>query len=81
MIEPVCCPCCGYKTLTGRGHYEICEVCAWEDDGQDEADADQVRGGPNGDLSLAQGRKNYREFGASRKQDLSNVRQPRPEEV
>ena len=39
------CPCCGFKTLYGRGHDEICPVCFWEDDGQDEQDADEVRGG------------------------------------
>lgn len=42
------CPCCRYKTLYGRGGYEICKVCFWEDDGQDDHDADEVRGGPSG---------------------------------
>jgi hypothetical protein len=27
------CPCCGYKTLPGRGDYDTCPVCAWEDEG------------------------------------------------
>jgi len=31
----------------------------WEDDGQDDHDADEVRGGPNGSLSLTQARANY----------------------
>ncbi|WP_310633350.1 CPCC family cysteine-rich protein [Paraburkholderia sp.] len=26
------CPCCNSLTLSGRGDYEICEVCGWEDD-------------------------------------------------
>jgi hypothetical protein len=26
------CPCCGYYTLDGRGGYDICPVCFWEDD-------------------------------------------------
>jgi hypothetical protein len=26
------CPCCGFKTLHGRGQDEICEVCFWHDD-------------------------------------------------
>ncbi|MBW4450056.1 MAG: hypothetical protein KME38_25295 [Spirirestis rafaelensis WJT71-NPBG6] len=34
------CPCCSYKTLLERGGYEICPVCFWEDDGQDEEDKD-----------------------------------------
>ena len=38
----VACPCCGYETLGERGAFEICGVCWWEDDGQDNADADQV---------------------------------------
>jgi hypothetical protein len=38
----------------------MCPVCWWEDDGQDDRDADEVRGGPNGVLSLTQARANYR---------------------
>jgi hypothetical protein len=26
------CPCCNSLTFCGRGDYEICEVCGWEDD-------------------------------------------------
>lgn len=33
----------------------------------------RARLGPNGDLSLAQGQSNYREFGGSRRQDLRQV--------
>lgn len=54
----------------------ICAVCFWEDDGQDDHDAEVVRDGPNGSLSLMQGRSNYRAFGASRKEDLPYVRLP-----
>lgn len=46
------CPSCGYPTLGERRMYEICILCGWEDDGQDDKDADNVWGGPNGDLSL-----------------------------
>lgn len=53
------CPCCGYPTLGSRGSYETCLLCWWEDDGQDEADADEVLGGPNGNYSLAQARTNF----------------------
>src|SRR5262249_6030280 len=42
------CPCCHCLTLHERGGYEICPVCFWEDDGQDDHDADEGRGGPNG---------------------------------
>jgi hypothetical protein len=56
------CPCCGYPTLGQRGAYEICELCWWEDDGQGDACADEVRGGPNQGSSLAQARRNFRQF-------------------
>ncbi len=78
---PYRCPCCGCKTLDERGGYEICQVCFWEDDGQDDHDANIVRGGPNGALSLSEARANYRKFGACEQQFVGNVRQPRPEEL
>lgn len=55
---------------------EICDICFWEDDGQDDQDADEVRGGPNGSLSLTEARRNFREFGASDRRFLDNVRRP-----
>ncbi len=54
------CPCCGYPTLEERGGYENCELCDWEDDGQDNVDADRVMGGPNYELSLASARENFK---------------------
>lgn len=68
------CPCCGYRTLTERGGYEICPVCFWEDDGQDAADADTVRGGPNSSLSLSQAKANFGAFGACEEQHRKHVR-------
>lgn len=52
------CPGCGYPTLTERGGYEICSVCNWEDDNQDDKEADEIRGGPNSNLSLTENRLN-----------------------
>lgn len=75
------CPCCNCKTLGERSGYEICEVCGWEDDGQDDDIADEVLGGPNGALSLTQARANYRQFGASARERLTRVRPPRPDEL
>jgi hypothetical protein len=75
------CPCCGYKTLHGRGQDEICKVCFWEDDGQDEHDASDVRGGPNYDLSLTRARENFKEFKASNRRRCANVRPPLPDEI
>ncbi|GAA2914716.1 CPCC family cysteine-rich protein [Streptosporangium fragile] len=78
--EPYPCPCCGFLTLEERGMYEICPVCFWEDDGQDEHDADEVRGGANRGLSLIRGRRSFAAFGASRRQDIGKVREPLPHE-
>ena len=50
------CPSCGYPTIDGHGQYDICSVCQWEDDGQDDTTADEVWGGPNSDLSLTESR-------------------------
>jgi hypothetical protein len=75
------CPCCGFKTLNGRGQYEICPVCFWEDDGQDEHDCDEVRGGPNRSLSLTAARANFKGFGAKDRGSIANVRKPSPDEI
>ena len=74
------CPCCGYKTLSERGGFKICPVCFWEDDGQDDAEADLVRGGPNYSLSLTQARANFERIGACEKRCIKHVRAPRSEE-
>jgi hypothetical protein len=50
------CPACGFPTLGERAGWEICAVCFWEDDGQDDADADEIWGGPNGHFSLTEHR-------------------------
>jgi Cysteine-rich CPCC len=75
------CPCCKFKTLLGRGHYEICPVCFWEDDGQDEHDSDEVRGGPNRSLSLRVAQDNFRRFRAVEERFLVHVRGPESDEL
>ena len=75
------CPCCGCRTLGEPASFEICPVCFWEDDGQSDADVDSVRGGPNGSLSLAQARANYRRIGASDERVVAFVRPPEPTEI
>ena len=75
------CPCCGFLTLRERGRFEICPVCSWEDDGQDDADASVVRGGPNGSLSLEDARKNFRQFGACDERSTGSVRTPSDDEI
>jgi len=75
------CPCCRYLTLSERGGFEVCPVCFWEDDGQDDHDAMVVRGGPNGALSLAQARANFAAFGACDERMRGHVRPPAPNEI
>ncbi|WP_325063238.1 CPCC family cysteine-rich protein [Halovulum marinum] len=59
--ERFLCPCCHLPTLTFREGYDCCAVCWWEDDGQDAADAGEVRGGPNHRYSLTRARQNFRD--------------------
>ena len=70
------CPCCHYKTLHARSAFETCPVCFWEDDGQDDHDANEVRGGPNGVLSLEDARTAFTLHGASDPKFVRNVRPP-----
>lgn len=60
--------------------FEICPVCFWEDDGQDDHDADHVRGGPNRGLSLTEARRNFRVMGAGDERRAQFVRGPLPDE-
>ena len=56
-IDKVTCPGCRYPTLKEKGAYEICKVCNWEDDEQNDDNADEiVSGGSNGNISLTQNR-------------------------
>jgi len=75
------CPCCNYLTFEEPMSFEICEVCFWQDDGQDDSFADAVRGGANHELSLTQARRNFRRFGAIAARFIMDVRAPLPEEV
>ena len=56
------CPCCFMPTLDERAHFDICPICFWEDDGQDNDDADKIRGGPNHDYSLTEARENFEKY-------------------
>ncbi|MFI0960061.1 CPCC family cysteine-rich protein [Streptomyces sp. NPDC021080] len=56
---PYECPCCRLMTLETSANFEICPECGWEDDGQDDFDADEVLGGPNGAESLTEARERY----------------------
>ena len=75
------CPCCKCLTLHERGGYEICPVCFWEDDGQDDPYADEMSGGSNGEMSLTQARSNYAEYGAMEERFVGCVRRPKDDEL
>jgi hypothetical protein len=75
------CPCCRFKTLHGRGQDEICPVCYWQDDGQDESDTEVILGGPNKHLSLRQAQEQFKRIGAVDELLLQYVRKPMPDEI
>lgn len=54
------CPCCNLPTLSELGSFEICSVCGWEDDGQNDTNSKKVLGGPNKDYSLDEARGNFK---------------------
>jgi hypothetical protein len=74
------CPCCRYLTLMEQAAYEICPVCCWADDGQDDPHAEEYWGGPNGSLTLSQARENFSAFGAKEGQHRTHVRPPTRDE-
>ena len=80
-VPNVPCPCCRFLTLTERNTFEICPVCFWEDDGQDDIDADDIKGGPNRSLSLTAARRNFRTFGAFHESAKTLVRPPKSNEM
>lgn len=57
--EKQACPCCGEKTLSIRGEYDICSNCGWEDDGIEE---EGKYSNPN-HMTLKQGKENYLLYG------------------
>ena len=51
-------------------------MCWWEDDGQEDADASDVRLTVNGQLSLVEARKYFAQCGASHPRFRRYVRKP-----
>lgn len=70
------CPCCGYRTLETAGAMALCPVCWWEDDGQEDEDASEVRLTVNGQLSLNEAREHFALCGAAHPRFLPYVRKP-----
>ncbi len=75
LLHP--CPCCGRRTIHELGDYDICKVCWWEDDGQDNHNLDRV-GGPNYSISLRKARYNFIKYGIydPARKDLFEHRMP-----
>lgn len=55
-------------------------MCWWEDDGQEDSDAAEVRLTVNGLLSVRDARMHYRECGAAHPRFLPHVRRPEASE-
>jgi len=70
------CPCCGYRTLEKPEALALCPVCWWEDDGQGDEDAAEVRLTVNGQLSLNEARAYFAQCGACHPRYLPYVRTP-----
>lgn len=68
------CPCCRHLTIEQPGINDICALCQWEDDGQDEGNADVVRGGPNGSESLTAYRARFLLEGGSLRDAVADGR-------
>lgn len=54
----------------------LCPVCWWEDDGQEDGDAREVRSTVNGHLSLSEARQHFASCGAADPRFLPYVRKP-----
>jgi hypothetical protein len=75
------CLCCGCRTLLKPEALELCPICWWEDDGQDDEDASVARRTVNGELSLEEARAHYTQCGAAHPRFLRYVRKPLPSEL
>jgi Cysteine-rich CPCC len=67
------CPCCAYKTLKRRGHFEICPICFWEDNGVDE---NEDYSSPN-HMTLKEGKQNFDRYGSADLKCINSVEQDR----
>lgn len=53
------CPSCGFPTIEEKGDFEICPICNWEDDTQDDPFENEIWGGVNRSLSLTESRLKF----------------------
>lgn len=68
------CPCCGFKVFIGRGCYDICPICFWEDELSQEEDPYTCDGVNK--VSLYNAQRNYLKFGACEYGFVDKVRNP-----
>ena len=80
-LDLVVCPGCGFPTFSEDWFHDICDVCNWQHDGQDDPDADKIWGGPNGSLSLTENRLNIGRELSKRSKELSGLIKERPHEI
>lgn len=75
------CPCCEYLTFDNipDGSYDICPVCFWEDDAQQNQNP-ELKGGAN-TVSLKEAKKNFRKFNACEERFTKYVRKPLQDEL
>ena len=75
--ELVACPCCGARNLGERGFWEICSVCWWEDDGQDNKDTVVFDERPDGHTGLSRARLYFILHGISQpdRHDLIEIKE------
>jgi hypothetical protein len=76
------CACCEFLTFykEDEGHYFICPVCFWEDDRLDtnyEIETSAV----NHDMTLKEGKQNYKKLGAVQERLVKYIRPPLDEEI
>jgi hypothetical protein len=79
-MKNVACQLCVNYAISKHGSYDICPVCFWEDDGL-YSNPGEVRGGPNGKLSLTEAQANFKKFGASSEERVKRVRPPQASEL
>ncbi|WP_445365729.1 CPCC family cysteine-rich protein [Microbulbifer sp. ANSA001] len=66
------CPCCGYLSLNGGEHGEICIICYWESDSE-VGFRGTVPSVNNHGLSLVEARNNFDRYGACCEEMIQHV--------
>jgi rubredoxin len=73
------CEVCGYLTVGEQ--FDICSVCFWEYEELEPAQYGRATGGPNGALSVMDGRKNFQKYGVSKLTHIGYVHPPKPDQI